>query len=196
MKPVVSDINSFGRIGIIVGFGMEGYIDKRWICIIFISAGFRIFYAFVFKLHTKTIIELDGEGGSEVNSTLFCTGDFWNLFYQVDQHINKWAEQEVRPSNRKEAYLFDFPYQKTDTTTFILPEGTIIDNLPAKKEISNRYVYYKSESLKKEGENKVYVITELSVKERVVPSYAYAEVAESFRLINQNESQKIVLKTL
>ena len=36
-------------------------------------------------LRSKTIISLNEDGGSSVNGNVFCTGDFWNLFYEIMQ---------------------------------------------------------------------------------------------------------------
>ena len=206
------------------------------------------------RLITKTIITLNQDGGSIVSSLLRCTGDFRDLFYQVDQYdmdtkkslftnylhykmpqsfsvekekdtldfasfnislsydqafnfkagtkyffdqrINKIFYDEVKMTARKDDYLFDFPYEKTDTTVYILPTGMRVESLPTKKEITNDYVQYRSECVQQTSENKLLVITHLTVKEKIIPAYQYKAVAENFLQIIQDENQKIVLRKM
>ena len=206
------------------------------------------------RLLTKTIITLNEDGGSSVSSLLRCTGDFWDLFYQVDQYdmdtkksfftnylhykipqifsveqtkdtlefasfninlsydqafnfkagskyffdqrVNKIFYDEVKMTARKDDYLFDFSYEKTDTTVYILPVGMTVESLPAKKEITNDYVQYISECVQQPSENKLMVITHLAVKQKIIPANQYKAVAENFAQVVKDENQKIVLRKM
>jgi hypothetical protein len=116
--------------------------------------------------------------------------------YFFDQHINKIFYDEVKMTARKDDYLFDFPYEKTDTTVYILPEGMSVESLPAKKEIMNDYVQYRSECVLQTSENKLLVITHLAVKEKIIPANRYKAVAENFLQVVNDENQKIVLRKM
>ncbi len=111
-----------------------------------------------------------------------------------DQRINKIVTTDLKPGERKQPYLFRFPYEKTDTTIYILPASMKVESLPAKKEISTPYLAYSSECFQNEVENKLVVITRVTVKQKVVAASAYAGVADSFSQLNKNEGQKIVLR--
>ena len=203
------------------------------------------------RLLTKSSITINEDGGSNVSSILRCTGDFWNIFYQVDQYdadtkkgiftnylhykipqsfvvdqakdssefasfninlsydqafnfkagskyffdqrIHKIFYDEVKMTTRNDDYLFDFPYEKTDTTVYLLPVGMTVESLPAKKEIKNDYVHYTSECIQQPSENKLMVITHLAVKQKIIPANQYKAVAENFSQVVKNENQKIVL---
>ncbi len=204
-------------------------------------------------LSTKTIITLDDEGGSQVKSDLFCTGDFWNLYYQVmkqsdiqrknifinylhykmpeqfdviskpdvanrkqlnlalsyDQlydfktgsklffkpRLNSISNEDIQPVlSRKFDYIFEFPYEKTDTTIYLLPPGITIDKLPVKKEMQNEYASYRNEYIKNESGNAITVIANLVLKKCLVPPADYLEVATFFQQVNRSETEKFVLK--
>lgn len=206
------------------------------------------------QLNTQTIIQLNENGGAAVTSNLQCTGDFWNLFYQVEQfdsetkkrlfsqylhykipdefllkqvidtalstaftlnlvydklysfkagfkyfydlHINKIVAENFGDSTRKHDYVFDYPYEKTDTTLYILPEGTTVESTPAKKEINTAYLHYSSECLPTTGDNRLCIVTKLTIKEKVVPAAAYRQLADGLAMAIRNEDHKIVLKKI
>lgn len=114
------------------------------------------------------------------------------LFF--DQRISDMFTEKLKTEARKKDYLFNFPYQKTDTTVFIFPDNISLESFPAKKEITNNFLSYRSECILKADEKKLYVITSLTVKQKVVPAGAYLVLAESFSQLNKNETQKIILR--
>lgn len=204
-------------------------------------------------LSTKTIINVNTEGGSQTTSAVYCKGDFTDLFdyaiqlsndeqknifvnsfhyrtpdrfmlqYKGDsaegnlfsvsldydqqydfkagskiffpQKINRLCNEDFNNTvDRKHNYIFNYPYKRTDTTVFVLPAGTTIENLPAAKEISNAYLYYNNSISKNEAGNIITVVAELSIKRQLVPPKDYHEVMGTLSMINQNEKEKIVLK--
>lgn len=203
-------------------------------------------------LSTKTVISLDTEGGANVTEIVFCTGDFWNLFYQIMQQeqdskksifinylhykipekfqmderpdsangkqfsltlsydqqyefktgskyflkprLNMLSGEDIKPmTTRKFDYIFDFPYNKIDTTVYILPSGITVDKLPLKREIENNYASYKSEYIKNETGDTITVIGSLSLKKRIVPPSDYLQVANFFQDVNRAENEKFIL---
>ncbi|MBS4064712.1 MAG: DUF3857 domain-containing protein [Chitinophagaceae bacterium] len=91
-------------------------------------------------------------------------------------------------------YLFDYPYIKTDSTVYILPNVLKKENLPETKTIENEVVSYQRTTIDNTGENKLIVSSRLHVKKHVVPAAGYKDVAKLFELIQKDENQKIVLK--
>ena len=206
------------------------------------------------QLHTKTVITLTKEGETSVKSSIYCTGNFWDMYYSVMQmerekqktffvnylnykspdefqfatggdslngklfrvnlsyeqlfdfrsgsklffrpRINKICDEEVKPaSDRKTEYLFDFPYDKTDTTVYVLPAGFSTGNLPAVKEINTSFAYYKNEVTRNEQRNEVMVVARLVLKQHIIPPTEYARVADFFKEVNKNESEKLIITT-
>lgn len=204
-------------------------------------------------LSTKTIINVDQDGGSKATSNIYCKGDFWDMFYEILQQTNEGQKsifvnslsyrnpehftfiakgdsaegklfsvdldydqqydfktgskiffpQKInrlctvnltRTLSRKHDYIFNFPYERIDTTIFILPVGTTIDNLPLQKEVSNNYISYNNTFVKNQSGNIITVIGRLSLKKHIIPSEDYAEVMDYLSQVNQNEREKIVLK--
>lgn len=204
-------------------------------------------------LSSKTIITLDADGASAVRSDIFCTGDFWDLFYQImqqngdqrknifinylhykipeqfeinakpdsvhgkcfrlmlsydqqydfrtgdklffRQRLNTLISEDIkRVGARQSDYVFAFPYNKTDSTTYVLAAGMIADALPAKRELANEYCSYRNEYFKKEGENTITVVANLILKKQVVPPADYSKVADFFQQVNRVENERFIVR--
>ncbi len=114
-------------------------------------------------------------------------------FYSL--RINKIFSEEIKPTaNRRFDYLLDFPYTKTDTTTFILPAENYVESLPDKKIIDNEYANYKREFFKNESGNIITSIGQFSLKKNIIPFKSYADVMASFQQVLQNENEKLIFK--
>jgi transglutaminase-like putative cysteine protease len=204
-------------------------------------------------LSTRTIININEDGGSKASTQIYCNGEFADMFHYIGQQekdkqkeifinylkyrmpdeftveakgdiaetnafdvklsyeqqydfkaggmffypqriYNVCSETLSPATKRQNDYIFNFPYNKKDTTIYILPAGTTVSNLPVKKEISNNYLHYTNEFIKNDSANTITVIAELSVLNQKVPSAAYSEVSDFFNKIKENEKEKIVLK--
>ncbi|MEO6455136.1 MAG: DUF3857 domain-containing protein [Ginsengibacter sp.] len=203
---------------------------------------------------TKTIITLNEDGGSKVISDIYCTGDFWDLFYQImkqdekqkqnifinylhykipevfkintkpdsangkqfsltlsyDQQydfktgnklffkprISMLSSEDIQPviTPRRFDYIFDFPYNKIDTTVYILTPGSAVEKLPVKKELSNEYASYSNEYFKNERGDIITVVANLSLKKRLVPPTDYLKVARFFQEVKRVENEKFIVK--
>lgn len=97
--------------------------------------------------------------------------------------------------DRKDEYLFSFPYEKTDTTIFILPPGFQPDILSPVKTINSQYGRYRQEMSYDAEKRTLKVIASLSLRYHIIPPADYAGVAEFFHDVNKHESEKLVLKT-
>jgi len=99
-----------------------------------------------------------------------------------------------KADNRRLDFYFDFPYEKTDTTVYVLPEGYKIDVLPPAKEFKNEYASYAAKSWFDESKRSVYSYVQIILKQHVVPASRYAEMKKFFDDILLNDGQKIVIK--
>ena len=114
--------------------------------------------------------------------------------YFFAQKINPLCTERVKPAERKEDYLFDFPYQKTDTTIFILPTEMTVEHLPAIHQIDNPYLRYSSSATRLPQNNSIMITSYLEIKKTVVPAKTYNALMESLTDVYKNEAQKLVVK--
>ena len=147
-----------------------------------------------FNIETKP----DSANGKQFSLTLsydqqydFKTGS--KLFFKP--RLTKLSDEDIQPiAARKFDYIFDFPYNKIDTTIYILPAGITVDKLPLKREIENDYATFRSEYVKNESGTIITVIANLSLKKRIVPPNAYLQVANFFQDVNRIENEKFIVK--
>ncbi|MEO6219224.1 MAG: hypothetical protein ABIO81_02265, partial [Ginsengibacter sp.] len=87
------------------------------------------------------------------------------------------SNEDILPvATRKFDYIFDFPYNKIDTTIYVLPAGMSVDKLPLKREIQNEYASYKNEYIKNDAGTNITVIGNLSLKKGIVLPSDYLKV--------------------
>lgn len=115
--------------------------------------------------------------------------------YFFQQRLNKFVDEDI-PMNetRKTEYLFEFPYDTRDTTTFHLPQNFTVDNLPPVLELKNQFATYKNEILFDKASNIVTVYTHLMLRKNIIQPQEYNEIATFFQAVNRHQSQKIILK--
>ena len=105
-----------------------------------------------------------------------------------------WTRKLPRADNRRLDYYFYFPFEATDTTVYILPEGYKTDALPANKDVKNEFASYTSRHWFDEKERSVYTVVQLFLKQHVIPAAKYADIKRFFDDVIINEGQKIVVK--
>jgi len=105
-----------------------------------------------------------------------------------------WSHKLPADENRKEAYLFNCPFEKTDTSIFKLPEGYIGDVLPKPKEIKCDYASYSTKYWYDAGDKTIYSTAKLALTHHVIPAVKYATVKKFFDEVLMDDSQKIVIK--
>lgn len=104
------------------------------------------------------------------------------------------CDEEVKSdSNRTSDFLFEFPYEKTDTTVYTLPDGYTIDALPPVKELETTYGYYRKEVTKNTNGNGFTVITQLNLKKHIIPAKEYQALSDFFQQINKTDGAKLVI---
>jgi len=105
-----------------------------------------------------------------------------------------WSRKLPKGENRKLDFYFTFPFEKSDTTVYVLPEGYKVDVLPPAKEFKTEYSSYISKSWYDEKERAVYSFVKIILKQHVIPAAKYAEVKKFFDDVLINDGQKIVIK--
>ena len=81
---------------------------------------------------------------------------------------------------RTKAFYFHFPYIKTDTTIYTLPENYTIDNLPKGRDIKFEYGLFKTKYLYDEKANAVTSIAFLQLSQNIIPAEKFNETRNFF----------------
>jgi hypothetical protein len=105
-----------------------------------------------------------------------------------------WSSKLPSAENRTENFLFAYPFEKTDTTVYVLPAGYKVDALPPTKELKTEFTSFTTKSWFDEAQRSVYTTVHIILKQHVIPAAKYAEVKKFFDDILINEGQKIVIK--
>lgn len=113
----------------------------------------------------------------------------------INPRLHKiWSGTLPKAGNRMFDYYFRFPFEKNDTTSFKLPEGTKLEALPKEADLQCKHASYRSKYLYKESENTIYSVTTLILRHHKILAADYAEVKKFFDDIAQDDSQKIVVQ--
>jgi hypothetical protein len=110
------------------------------------------------------------------------------------QKLNKNFQEVLKDEKRDYDYVFEYPYQKTDTTVFHLPKNFVADELPSQTELSNEVASYKKEVIA-ESSGQLKTITSLILKKRIIGAVQYKKMLDFFTEVNRHEEQSIVLKS-
>ncbi|MGZ3937496.1 MAG: DUF3857 domain-containing protein [Flavisolibacter sp.] len=124
--------------------------------------------------------------------------DKWYAFkagskYFFPQKLNKIFVEELKDENRTIDFLFDYPYQKTDTTILYLSKGFVAEELPAAYEMKAAFAYYKKEVVA-DPSGKITIITSLNLNKHIIPASQYKTVQAFFAKVKEYEDQDIVVK--
>ena len=101
-----------------------------------------------------------------------------------------------KSDQRKSDYYFPYPFMKFDTTVYKLPEGYIIDALPAAKDLSCKHGKFSATYRFDEQTKTVTSIVSLELKKHLIPASDYPELKKFFDEVLVNDGQRIVIKKL
>ena len=101
-----------------------------------------------------------------------------------------------KSENRKLDYYFEKPFEDSDTTVYILPEGFTVDALPQEKNFSCDYGQFTSKYWFDEKEKAVKSATMVVLKHHIIPAAKYAQVKTFFDAVYKEASQRIVIKKI
>jgi len=105
-----------------------------------------------------------------------------------------WSSKLPTSESRTEDYLFDCPFEKTDTTVFKLPAGYLVDVLPKDKQINFEYGSYNTKNWYDEKQKAVVTTARLVLTQYHIPSEKYASTKKFFDEVMSDDSQRIVIK--
>lgn len=112
--------------------------------------------------------------------------------YFLPQKLNRIFYEDLKDEKRTIDYLFDYPYQKTDTTVIYLPKEFVAEELPASQEMKTGFADYKKQVVTDAG--KITIITSLSLKQHIISAEQYKTVQAFFAKVKEYEEQSIVIK--
>jgi hypothetical protein len=95
---------------------------------------------------------------------------------------------------RTKAFYYSFPFIKTDTTVYQLPENYVLENLPKARDTKFQYGSFKTNYLYDEKANTVTSIAFLELSQNVIPAEKFAEARNFFGSVIQEFTEKIVIK--
>ena len=159
----------------------------------------EVFFEYLDYIHpqTMTMSSLEGQSNEFVRLDLdykklfeFSAGN--KFFYPVA--INKLANNNLKNiHNRKTEYVFNYPYEKQDTTTFIIPAGFNVENIPTNHQILTDYTIYNREVYFDKETNKLKLICSLTLKNNFIPSSKYNDVVNFFTDVHDLEMENLIL---
>jgi hypothetical protein len=113
----------------------------------------------------------------------------------MSQHIGSLCDEQLNTNKERTlTYLFHYPYQKSDTTVYHLPEGYYPESIPDPITLNHMYGFYKRETNYNKTNNTLTVYETLELRNRIIPADEYESLANFFNNVNADEEQKVVLK--
>jgi Domain of Unknown Function with PDB structure (DUF3857) len=113
--------------------------------------------------------------------------------YFFPQHIGSLCRSHLKTDEaRSTDYLFSYPYERRDTTTYHLPPNFSTEHLPAAVSFSNELASY-TKTAKKDGHGNIVLVSELLLKSQRVPPDKYLMLAQFFARVHREEAEKIIL---
>src|SRR4030095_5833406 len=105
-----------------------------------------------------------------------------------------WSGKLPKADKRRLDFYFNFPFEKRDTTVYVLPAGYKVDALPPAREFKTENTSYISKCWYDETQRSVYSSVLIILKKHVIPAAKYSETKKFFDDVLINDGQKIVIK--
>lgn len=105
-----------------------------------------------------------------------------------------WATALPEDESRTRSFYFPFPFIKTDTTVYQLPDNYTIDNLPVSKNQNFKYGSFTTKYSYDEKANAITSIAFLELNQNVIPADKYDEARKFFSGVIKEYTEKIVIK--
>jgi Domain of Unknown Function with PDB structure (DUF3857) len=110
--------------------------------------------------------------------------------YKIWSHALPSAEQ------RKNDYILEVPFIKTDTTIYQLPDGYGVDNLPKPRDIKFDYGSFKTNYTFDAARKAVISTARLELKQHVIPAAKFMAAKMFFNEVIEEFTEKIVVKRM
>ena len=105
-----------------------------------------------------------------------------------------WSGKLPDDENRTRAFYFPFPFVKTDTTIYQLPENFTIEHLPVSKDQKFKFGTFSTKYSYDEKANAITSIAYLKLNENVIPPENFTEARKFFSDVIKEFTEKIVVK--
>lgn len=105
-----------------------------------------------------------------------------------------WNAALPKTEKRTKAFYFPYPFIKTDTTIYQLPENYTVENLPKSRAVTFEYGLFKTNYTYDEKTNTVTSVALLQLSQNVIPAEKYMELRKFFGNVIQEYTEKIVVK--
>jgi hypothetical protein len=107
-----------------------------------------------------------------------------------------WSHALPSAEKRKNDYLLEIPFIKTDTTIYQLPEGYGIDNLPKPRDIKFEYGSFKTTYTFDAARKAVISTARLELKQHIIPAAKFMAAKLFFNEVIEEFTEKIVVKRM
>jgi len=105
-----------------------------------------------------------------------------------------WSSSLPTTEKRTKSFYFPFPFTKTDTTVYELPENYTVDNMPKGKDLKFEYGLFKTNYVYDEKANTITSIAFLQLSQNVIPPEKFEEAKRFFSNVIEEYTEKIVVK--
>ena len=105
-----------------------------------------------------------------------------------------WNMKLPMNDERTSAFYFEYPFIKTDTTVYQLPENYTIENLPKTRDNTFEYGSFKTNYTYDEKANTVTSIATLRLSQNVIPSDEYVLTHKFFGNVIDEYTEKIIIR--
>jgi len=105
-----------------------------------------------------------------------------------------WAGSMPDDDHRKNAFYFECPFIKTDTTIYQLPDGYTVDNLPQPRDLTFDYGSYKTSYRYDPTANRVTTVASLLLTQSAIPPGKYQETRNFFGGVIEEYTEKLVIR--
>ncbi len=96
--------------------------------------------------------------------------------------------------DRKNDFYFNTPLQKSCVTTIDLPEGYVVETLPASQNLSFAYGNYAVNYTYDAAKNQVISTAKFNLTNRIIPAAKYTELQQYLDAIAKAQNKKLVIK--
>ena len=105
-----------------------------------------------------------------------------------------WDKALPKSEKRQNDYYLEFPFVKTDSTVYQLPEGFIPENLPKAATINSAMGSFSSNYHFDEAKRQLITTCSIRINKHVIPAAKYQETLVFFSDVIKEQQQKIVVR--
>jgi len=135
-------------------------------------------------LHTRIQLKVEKVNDFKAGSKMFLRPRIYKI----------WSTKLPPNENRAEDYLFECPFEKTDTTLYKLPPGYSVEALPKEKQMKFEFGSYNTKHSYDAQQQAIVITAKFVLTQHHIPAEKYALVKTFFDDVMMDDSQRIVIK--